>query len=333
VLGGDDGAAAVRAFNETVKWPRKVNPNKRSWKNDVSYLMRPREEWGSLTAASITDDDVAEVLDIIAENAPVSANRTQSILHTLFNRARQPGRKYVPSNPVAGLHQRGGKEKKRDRILSDDEIRALWWGLDHPEVPCERPIKLAMKFILTTMVRPYQSAYAEISELSGLGTAEGLYELPPERAKRFRPVLVPLSDLAQEIIDEAIADKDQLVLFPSKFSDGDVSIRRDSIAQALNGKKNDKRKSGKVEDRVGIREFLKMDHFTAHDLWRTAATLARRAGAPRPDVKAMLYHINGDVTAIYDMYDMLAEKRIVVATLAAELRRVIGDGPSKSPLS
>jgi len=65
VLGGDGGAAAVRTFNETGKWPRKVNPNKRSWKNDVSYLKRPREEWGSLTAASITDDDVAEVLDII----------------------------------------------------------------------------------------------------------------------------------------------------------------------------------------------------------------------------------------------------------------------------
>lgn len=42
----------------------------------------------------------------------------------------------------------------------------------------------------------------------------------------------------------------------------------------------------------------------------------------------MLDHINGDVTAIYEKYDMLDEKRAVVVTLAAELRRVIGDaGP------
>lgn len=39
----------------------------------------------------------------------------------------------------------------------------------------------------------------------------------------------------------------------------------------------------------------------------------------------MLDQINGDVTAIYDTYDMLDEKRAVVVTLAAELRRVIGD--------
>lgn len=58
----------------------------------------------------------------------------------------------------------------------------------------------------------------------------------------------------------------------------------------------------KTEDRLGIREFLGMQHFTAHDLRRTAATIARRAGAPRPDVKALLDHINGDMTAVYDKY-------------------------------
>jgi integrase len=54
---------------------------------------------------------------------------------------------------------------------------------------------------------------------------------------------------------------------------------------------------------MGIREFLGMEHFTAHDLRRTAATIARRAGAPRPDVKALLDHVNGDVTEVYDKYD------------------------------
>jgi len=120
----------------------------------------------------------------------------------------------------------------------------------------------------------------------------------------------------------------RIVLFPSRFdSEGKVSIRRDALSQALNGKKNEKRRDGRREDRIGIREFLKLDHFTGHDLRRTGATLARRAGAPRPDVKAMLDHINGDVTAIYDKYDMLEEKRAVVATLAGELRRVIGVRP------
>lgn len=55
--------------------------------------------------------------------------------------------------------------------------------------------------------------------------------------------------------------------------------------------------------------------------------IARRAGAPRPDVKALLDHVNGDVTEVYDKYDMLKEKRQVEDLLASELRRIVGDGP------
>jgi integrase len=147
--------------------------------------------------------------------------------------------------------------------------------------------------------------------------------MPPGRVKKDRAVIVPLSDLACTIIDEAIQ-----VLFPSKFDETDsTSIARASISQALNGKKNGKKVNGTTEDRIWIREFLGMAHFTAHDLRRTAATIARRAGAPRPNVKALLDHLQGDVTDVYDKYDMLPEKRRVVDILAAELRRIIGSSP------
>ncbi|MGX1426976.1 tyrosine-type recombinase/integrase [Bradyrhizobium elkanii] len=345
VIGGQGGKDAVRIFQETGKWPTLLTsiPNKKSWKNDIGYLRRPRSAWGSQPAASITDDDIADLLDEIAEEAPVSANRTQSILHKTFKWAMQPGRKYVPSNPLAGLERRGGKEKKRDRVLSDDEIRTLWWGLERPDAPVERSVMLATRFILTTMVRPYQSAGAETAEVSNLGTANALYEMPPGRVKKDRAVIVPLSDLASSIVIEATTPErgrighnnppepieDQVVLFPSKYdATGKTPIARSSISQALNGKKNGKKNGDKTEDRIGLREFLGLKHFTAHDLRRTAATLARRAGAPREDVKAMLDHVNGDVTEVYDKYDMLKEKRQVVTILAQELRQIIGDGPT-----
>lgn len=326
VIGGQAGKDAVRIFHETGKWPTVLTtvPNKKSWKNDIGYLRRPRDAWGNQPAASITDDDVADLLDEIAEDAPVSANRTQSILHKAFKWGMQPGRKYVPSNPLAGLERRGGKEKKRDRVLSDDEIRTLWWGLMRDDAPIERSVALATRFILTTMVRPYQSAGAEAREISGLGTENALYEMPAGRVKKDRAVIVPLSDLAEEIVREAMSN--YVSLFPSKFDPtGKTPIARSSISQALNGKKNGKKNGDKTEDRIGLREFLGLSHFTAHDLRRTAATIARRAGAPRQDVKAMLDHVNGDVTEVYDKYDMLKEKRQVVTLLAQELRRIIGD--------
>ena len=45
-------------------------------------------------------------------------------------------------------------------------------------------------------------------------------------------------------------------------------------------------------------------------------------------MKALLDHVNGDVTDVYDKYDMLPEKRAVVNILAAELRRIIGIKPA-----
>ena len=56
------------------------------------------------------------------------------------------------------------------------------------------------------------------------------------------------------------------------------------------------------------------------------ATISRRGGAPRPDVKAALDHIEGDVTDIYDQYNMLAEKTGVAKILGKELRRIVGAG-------
>jgi integrase len=73
-----------------------------------------------------------------------------------------------------------------------------------------------------------------------------------------------------------------------------------------------------------------MAHITAHDLRRTAATIGRRAGAPRPDVKALLDHLQGDVNDVYNTYDMLPEKQRVVDILGAELRWIIGSSPSTS---
>lgn len=57
-----------------------AKPNKDSWKNDQTYLKRPREKWKTKAAAEVTRKDVIALLDQIKVDAPVSANRTQTIL-------------------------------------------------------------------------------------------------------------------------------------------------------------------------------------------------------------------------------------------------------------
>jgi integrase len=317
-----------------------AKPRKSSWKNDESYLKRPREKWKRRAAAEITDDDVAGLIEEIGSTAPVSANRTQSILHTLFAWAKEPGRKYVQSNPVAGMRSRY-QEKPRERVLSDTEIKRLWWGLDHPALPAGRAVALSLKFVLATMVRPGQSAGALIEEVIDIDGLEPQYHIPKSRVKKRRDIIVPLNELAVSIAREAIATDKQVAVFTSwtlqtaidearpadtqneQEQKAPAPITRDALAAALNGRPA----KGKLSARIGIREFLGLDHFTPHDLRRTAATIARRGGARREDVKALLDHLDGDVTATYDKYDMLPEKRIVAGILATELRRIIGAQP------
>ncbi|UPJ76172.1 integrase family protein [Bradyrhizobium sp. 187] len=352
VANGADPAAEKRAnrpkrdrltFDELAQLylDQYAKVRKSSWKNDEGYLKKPRAKWKRRIAAEITDDDVAELLEEIGATAPVGANRTQSILHTLFSWAKEPGRKHVRANPVADMRRRY-QESPRERVLTDEEIQALWWGLDDANLPAGRPIALALRFILATMVRPGQSAGLLVQELVGFTSDDPQYHIPKNRVKKRREVIVPLNGLATSVAREAIVADNQGAVFSSwtvrpgshepQPADGNSThraprqlapITRDALSAALNGRPA----KGKRPPRKGIREHLGMAHFTPHDLRRTAATIARRGGAKREDVKALLDHLEGDVTATYDKYDMLPEKRKVAAILEAELRKIVGNRP------
>jgi hypothetical protein len=56
-----------------------------------------------------------------------------------------------------------------------------------------------------------------------------------------------------------------------------------------------------------------------------ASTLARRHGVPRDHVRALLAHTEGDVTAIYDRFDMLPEKRRAVTTLGSAIDALVAE--------
>jgi integrase len=157
------------------------------------------------------------------------------------------------------------------------------------------------------MARPGEVAGAIADELQGLTTKQPEWHLPGPRTKNRRPHIVPLSDGAVALIREAMPE-DQLVVFRSKY-EARASIARNSLSQAL----------------IDIRKHLGLiEPFTPHDLRRTAATLARRAGVPRGHVKAMLNHVEEDITAVYDLYSMLAEKRETASILENEVMRVVG---------
>ena len=281
-----------------------AKPNKASWRDDQSLLRRPRAAWRRLPISTVTDDHVAKLLDEIAIEAPVSANRTQSLLHKLFKWAKEPGRKYVSANPLTDMPRRA-RETPKDRVLTDDEIRKLWRALDTEP---RRSIALCLQLILLTAARPGMVSGMIRDELHDLDGEIPEWHLPAHRMKNRKPFIVPLSPQAVAIIKQAQPDPHEPVIFHSRVHKR-ASIERQALSQAVI----------ELTDKIGIPKF------TPHDLRRTAATVARKHGVPRDHVKALLAHTEGDVTAIYDQYDMLPEKRAAVMKLG-ELVRAITKG-------
>ena len=73
----------------------------------------------------------------------------------LFNWAAEAGRDYVSASPCINLPPLDD-EHPRTRVLSEDEIRTLWHGLDREDMPWDAKTRLALKFALVTMLRILQ---------------------------------------------------------------------------------------------------------------------------------------------------------------------------------
>ena len=85
-------------------------------------------EWGRRKAREITRRDVIRLLDgIVDRGAGIMANRTLAVIRKMFNFA--VSRDIVPVSPCLAVRA-PAPEQRRDRVLTTDEIRAFWHGLE-----------------------------------------------------------------------------------------------------------------------------------------------------------------------------------------------------------
>jgi integrase len=137
--------------------------------------------WQHRQIADIRRRDVLEIIDAIVDRgAVITARRVQAHLHRLFRWA--VGRGIVDSNPLADL-PKPGSETKRDRVLSDDELVAVWNAAGDLRWQFGQAIRL---LILTGARREEigQLRWAEIVVAEITGT----------RTKNGEPHTVPLSN-------------------------------------------------------------------------------------------------------------------------------------------
>ena len=304
----------VEGYLAHIKRPK---GGKASWKNDEGYLKRALDRWRNRPARRITKAHFNSLLDEIAATAPVSANRTQSVLRTLLRWASDDN-DFLTENALAGARRRGGKEQAKERVLSDDEIRAVDELLRDPLSTSHPAIEWCLLTILHTACRPGEAAGMRLDELTDLDGKDPVWTIPGARTKNKKPHAVPLSPAAVALIKAALNDKPRRLgltsdfVFVSKF-DHTKPVARHSLSQAV------KRLLDTNEAKA-----LKLTAFTPHDLRRTAATLCQAAGVPRDHVKALLNHTDGDITSVYARHNLLPEKRVAVTALADRIALICG---------
>lgn len=299
---------------------RYARVRKRSASEDERMLRKdvlPR--WASRKAKDITRRDIVKLLnEIVDRGAPIAANRTLTILRRMFNFA--VGQAIIDVSPCDKV-EAPSAENRRDRVLTEEEIRLLWHALE--TAPMEPNVRRILRLMLVTGQRR--------GEVMGIPAHEIDYEkrlwtLPADRSKNGREHLIPLSALAIDILTE-VAPNVAGHLFPSSLTARPYKGQSiDHATQHL----FDLRRISKARKRplkapaapplAGL-----MERFTPHDLRRTAATRMRELGISRGDVKMVLNHVETDVTARYDRYDGLAEKRRALDLWAKRLMQIIGD--------
>jgi integrase len=275
---------AVLADEYMEKWAK---PRKRSWREDERILKKDvLPEWGQRKAKDITRRDIIRLLDgIVDRGAGIMANRTLATVRKMFNFA--VSRDIVPVSPCLSVRA-PAPEQQHDRVLTTDEIRALWHGLEGAKMMAEGT-KLALKLQLVTAQRKAEIVSATWDEID---LTDRWWTIPPEKAKNKMAHRVPLSPLALELLQAAKKiSGDSPWLFPSPQTDRHITP--EAVDHALR--------------RPGL-EALGFT-FVPHDLRRTAASHMTGMGISRLVVSKILNHVERGVTAVYDRHSYDNEKR------------------------
>ena len=253
-------------------------------------------------ADEIRRRDLREVLDRVADRGALrEAQQQRQLMRVLFKWALSQD--LIDSDPASALAS-FGPSPRRDRVLSAEEIKALWDWMGQSGMP--RAYVDALRFQLATGAR--------IGEVGGIALAEidretWTWTLPAERSKNGRSRVTPLVGLAREIIEERLAATSDGPVF---LGDGGAVLKSNDVGSML----------------VKRRKQVPVAHFTSHDLRRTVATGLVDLGLPFELAATVLGHETGskEVRTLLRHYvrtDLIDRKRIALEAWDRRLRQIL----------
>jgi|KBSSwiStaDraftv2_1062776.scaffolds.fasta_scaffold06773_15 integrase len=311
----------------------------RTWADEERrYNYQLRKALGKKLIADIERKDVREIRDDVAENSgPIESNRVVALFNRVMNWAVDEDR--AKFNPAARL-KKVGEEQRRERVLTPDEFKRLWHELDQPLVVDSRPkgqkhdpsrkggltetdlqaavaTRRAIKLLMLTGQRRGEVIGMAKGELDLADKDDAWWVIPKDRTKNGLPHRVPLTQLALDVLSEALeASGDSEYVFPSGKTEG--AIRPDAVTKQL--------------QRTCRKMAPKIEGLGPHDIRRTIGTTLRKMGVSVEDRSYVFNHISGAKAKVtswnYDAGEHDDEKRRALQLWQLELKRIVGLAPA-----
>lgn len=185
-----EGTSFQQAHNEYIDYCKQLVqrrwgmvPRKETWRNIQYALKRALDWWGNRVISEITSADVKDLYEsFVNEMHPAQANNVRGQLQTMFVWAMHDDRKYLIISPCTKQLEDDKAVEKADiedgRVLTADELRTLWFGVDDAECPGDRLGKLALKLSLVTLLRT-----GECVQIERTGVTPATVTIPLRAAK------------------------------------------------------------------------------------------------------------------------------------------------------
>jgi integrase len=269
--------------------------------------------WNHHLADEIDAQDVdAAIQVILRRGSKHQALNGFGYVRTMYNWAMGQPRLNIKASPCANLSAvlLIGKKRKRTRVLTDDEIRAIWEA-------CEKdgfiyPYGQIVRLLLLTAVRESQIGRASRSELQNDENGAPMLVIPSLRMKGDHdaepppPHEIPLTPRMADII-ASLPQWSGPYLFSHKGGKSPV-----------NGWSGAKRRLDKLSGVTG---------WIYHDLRRTARTRISAIPAEEHVREALLAHGRRGIQAHYDQHKYRVEKRHLLQQWDDRLEKILNPLP------
>jgi integrase len=189
--------------------------------------------------------------------------------------------------------------KSRERVLTDDELRAVWKAAGKISVPFSQIVK----FLIGTGQRRSEIGSMQFEWLD---LENGTCTIPASVTKNRRPHTFPVGRGLLELRSPRLPGSGPYV-FSARGSDGGKPFNSWSKAKASLDRK--------VAEHLGAN--TKLIPWTLHDLRRTYATNLQRLGIKLEVIEALLNHVSGTragIVGVYQKHRYEAEMREAVGT-------------------